>query len=263
MPTYDIAVSFAGEDRPIAEKLASLLVVNGLNVFYDEYEQANLWGKDLYVHLSKIYKDEAKYCLILVSEHYAKKQWTNHERRAAQARAFTESSEYILPLRLDDAQVDGILDTVGFLDYRKVPEEKIVDSVVRKVHEYNKANGIRYDLVRLEDVFVRQSIGSKGGSLVKDSDMRTTCPACGAEQLLSEAVLSLDAGETIYSCKNGCQPVVVVGRPGIVAWPGRGYRLGDYVVRNVRDILIKTKEMGAAVLIPASKAALMKKRAVG
>ena len=45
LPKYDIAISFAGEDRPIAERLASLLVTQGLNVFYDAYEQPNLWGK--------------------------------------------------------------------------------------------------------------------------------------------------------------------------------------------------------------------------
>jgi hypothetical protein len=263
MPTYDIAISFAGEDRPVAKKLASLLITRGLNVFYDEYEQANLWGKDLYVHLSKVYKSEAKYCLMLVSESYSKKQWTNHERRAAQARAFTESSEYILPLRLDDAQVDGVLDTVGFLDYREVPEERIVDSVLHKVREYNKANGITYDLVRVEDVFAKQAIGPKGGKPIKDSDMRTSCLACGTEQLLSEGLLSLEEGETIYSCKNGCQPVMVVGRPGVVAWPGRGFRLGDHVVRNVRDIIVKTEEMGVALLLPAGNSALMKKRPEG
>jgi hypothetical protein len=263
MPMYDIAISFAGEDRQVAERLASLLVIKGLNVFYDEYEQANLWGKDLYAHLSKVYKDEAKYCLMLVSEHYARKQWTNHERRAAQARAFKESSEYILPLRLDDAQVDGILDTVGFLDHRKVAEERIVKSVLHKVHQYNKANGIEYNLVRVEDIFAKQGIGRDGIRPIKDADITTTCPACGAEQVLSDGILSLDDGETIYSCKNGCQPMVVVGRPGIVAWPGRGFRLGDHVVRNVRDLIVKTEEMGVPILIPASSAALMKKRAVG
>lgn len=262
MPTYDIAISFAGEDRPVAEKLASFLVTKGLNVFYDEYEQANLWGKDLYVHLSKIYKDEAKYCLMLVSEHYAKKQWTNHERRAAQARAFVENSEYILPLRLDDAPVDGILDTVGFLDYRKTTEEKIVDAVIQKVRNYNKAHDITYDLVRVEDVFAKQGIGPKGGRPIKDSDMKTACPACGTDQLLSEAAVSLDEGETVYTCRNGCLPIVVIGRPGVVAWEGRGYRLGEHVVRNVRDIIVKTEDMSTALLINASKAALIKKRSV-
>lgn len=260
MPTYDIAISFAGEDRPVAEQLASMLVVNGLNVFYDEYEQANLWGKDLYVHLSKIYRDEAKYCLMLVSEHYSKKQWTNHERKAAQARAFSENQEYILPLRLDDAQVDGILETVGFLDCRRIPPEKIVELIAQKVRDYNKANGITYNLIKVEEVFAKQGIGAGGGRPISDGDMKTSCPACETEQLLSEATLSQVDGDTIYSCKNGCQPILIVGRPGVVAWPGRGFRLGDHVVRNARDVLVKTEQMSKAMLIPASTSALMKKR---
>ncbi|CAB3964736.1 hypothetical protein BLA3211_03000 [Burkholderia aenigmatica] len=260
MPIYDIAISFAGEDRAIAEKLASTLVTKGINVFYDEYAQADLWGKDLYVHLTKIYKDEAKYCLMLVSENYAKKQWTNHERKAAQARAFAENREYILPLRLDDASVDGILDTTGYIDYRKIELEKIIEIISSKIHDYNKAHGITYEIVRIEDVFQKQKIGADQPHPIRDSDMTTVCPACNTTQRLSDAHLSLNGDETIYTCRNGCQPLVVIGRPGEVAWPGRGYRLGDYVVRNVRDILVKTESMGAAICINASNAALMKTR---
>jgi cytochrome c5 len=228
-------------------------------VFYDEYEQANLWGKDLYVHLSKVYKDDSKFCLMVISEHYAKKQWTNHERRAAQARAFAESSEYILPLRLDDAEIDGVLGTVGFLDYRRVRDEQIVESLIIKVRDYNKAHGIVFEAVRVQDVFAKANIPTEGKAFV-DGDMRTTCPACHTEQRLNEAKISQEDAETFYTCKNGCQTLVVVSRPGETAWPGRGYRLDDYVVRNVRDIILKTDDMGAAVVIDASNAALMKKR---
>lgn len=256
MPIYDVAISFAGEDRPVVEKLAASLVSAGLNVFYDEYEQANLWGKDLYVHLSKVYKDDSKYCLMVISEHYAKKQWTNHERRAAQARAFAESSEYILPLRLDDTEIDGVLGTVGFLDYRRVRDEQIVESLINKVRDYNKTHGIVFEVVRVQDAFARANFKLA----FIDSDMRTTCPACHSEQRLNEATISLEDAETIYSCKNGCQPLVVVGRPGEAAWPGRGMRLGDHVVRNVRDIILKTDEMAISLVIDASNAALMKKR---
>ena len=73
--TYDIAISFAGEDRNVASEIASGLVTKGLNVFYDEYAKTDLWGKDLYVHLTKIYRDESKYCLMLLSDHYANKQY--------------------------------------------------------------------------------------------------------------------------------------------------------------------------------------------
>lgn len=112
---YDVAISFAGEDRLIAKAFAESLRERGRRVFYDEYEQASLWGRDLYSHLSNVYKNKAKYCLIIVSIHYARKLWTRHELRAAQSRAFQESSEYILPLRVDDTEIEGILPTTGYL----------------------------------------------------------------------------------------------------------------------------------------------------
>ena len=46
---YDLAVSYAGEDRPIAEEIATRLRAAGYEVFYDRFEQAqaNLLGEDL------------------------------------------------------------------------------------------------------------------------------------------------------------------------------------------------------------------------
>lgn len=45
---YEVAISFAGEDRGVAEQIAGLLKDEGITVFYDKYEEADLWGKDLY-----------------------------------------------------------------------------------------------------------------------------------------------------------------------------------------------------------------------
>jgi hypothetical protein len=97
---YDVCLSFAGEDRQYVDMVADELKSRGIRVFYDRYEAINLWGKDLYVHLDDVYKNHARYCVIFVSSFYAKKLWTNHERRSAQERAFQENSEYILPARL-------------------------------------------------------------------------------------------------------------------------------------------------------------------
>lgn len=261
-PTYDVAISFAGEDRLLAEKIASGLVTRGINVFYDKYEESNLWGKDLYVHLTQIYRDDSKYCLMLISKFYVTKQWTSHERKAAQARAFTENKEYILPLKLDDTSIDGVLDTVGSIDARKRTPEQIVELVLVKVRKYNEEHGIEYQIVKVEDVFAKKNLKPKGGRTIKDSDMLTECPTCETKQLLSEASVSLDGDDTIYICKNGCRPITVVSRPGLVAWPGRGYRIGEHVVRNTRNILITIEPGKPKVFIPASKASLMKTRPI-
>ncbi len=256
--TYDIAVSFAGEDRDYVEQIANAIRLKGMSVFYDKYEEADLWGKDLYVHLTKVYKDYSKYCLMFISESYARKQWTSHERKAAQARAFTESREYILPLRIDDTNVDGILDTTGYIDSRSKSIEEIVELIRDKITTYNSCNGIESVIVSVEDAFGKVGIKQPNGQEVKDAMITTNCPTCGEEQLLSEASISLMGDETVYECKNGCQIIAVVSRPGIEAWQGRGYRLNDYVVRNARDMVLN---IGRGVLMPASPAALKTKKA--
>jgi hypothetical protein len=131
---YQVAISFAGEDRAKVEELVSLLKQNGITVFYDYDEQAALWGKDLYQYLNNIYANKSQFCIPVVSKNYPQKLWTRHEMRSAQSRAFKEEREYILPLRLDDTEIDGIPDTIGYVDLRKVSLDKIVKMVKEKLH---------------------------------------------------------------------------------------------------------------------------------
>ena len=130
---YDVALSFAGEDRPVVNELAAALVEEGVRVFYDDYEQAELWGKDLYQHLQGVYRDRAQYCVVFVSDSYAKKLWPRHELKQAQSRAFSESQEYILPVRLDDTEVPGLSATVGYIDLRHHTVAELNDVILQKL----------------------------------------------------------------------------------------------------------------------------------
>jgi len=121
---YDVALSFAGEDRAYVEKVADNLNSRGIKVFYDLFEEANLWGKNLYEYLSEIYQNKARYTILFISNFYNQKLWTNHERASMQVRAFQESREYILPARFDDTEIPGILTTIGYVDLQnKTPED--------------------------------------------------------------------------------------------------------------------------------------------
>jgi len=121
---YDVALSFAGEDRAYVEEVANSLNNRGVKVFYDLFEEANLWGKNLYEYLSEIYQNKARYTILFISNFYNQKLWTNHERASMQARAFQESREYILPARFDDTEIPGILKTIGYINLKhKTPQE--------------------------------------------------------------------------------------------------------------------------------------------
>ncbi len=130
---YDVALSFAGEDRMIVEKFAKLLKARDIKVFYDEYEAADLWGKDLVDHLAEIYSKKARYCAMFISHNYPLKKWTKLERKYAQERAFRDANEYILPIRLDDTEVPGITETTGYRDIRQHSMESIVSLLEQKL----------------------------------------------------------------------------------------------------------------------------------
>lgn len=130
---YDVALSFAGEDRLYVEGVAKYLKEKGIKVFYDDYEKTGLWGKDLYVYLDEVYQKKARYCVMFLSCHYAEKLWTNHERKSAQARAFIEKGEYILPARFDNTEIPGISPTIGYIDLRSLEPDKFGKLIVEKL----------------------------------------------------------------------------------------------------------------------------------
>jgi len=109
------------------------LIENSINVFYDEYEKSTLWGKDLFEFLDDIYRNKAKYCIMLLSKDYAQKAWPKHERKSAQARAFKENKEYILPIKIDNTEIPGILETVGYISLSETTIPEIIELIKRKL----------------------------------------------------------------------------------------------------------------------------------
>ncbi|MDX8032960.1 TIR domain-containing protein [Lentzea sp. BCCO 10_0856] len=138
---YDVVLSFAGEHRDFVESVASILRAGGVRVFYDAFEEVALWGKDLYEHLNWVYSKAARHCVLFSSVEYRDKLWTNHERKSAQARAFQEhAADYVLPVRLDDAEIPGHFATVGYMDAtlgesgeRKRSSEEIANLIAKKL----------------------------------------------------------------------------------------------------------------------------------
>jgi len=130
---YDVVLSFAGEDREYVEAVALLLRKNNIRVFYDRFEEANLWGKNLYSEFSVVYSTKSRYCMIFVSKHYVKKDWTNLELGAIQERSFTQRDEYTLPVRFDDSVLIGLKRTIGYIDARSNSPSQLVNIFLEKL----------------------------------------------------------------------------------------------------------------------------------
>lgn len=130
---FDVALSFAGEDRQYVEEVASNLRKMGIKVFYDKYEMVPLWGKNLLDHLQDVYQNKALYTIIFISKHYSDKVWTNHERKSAQAKAFISNIEYILPVRFDETEIPGILRTIGYINALEYSPNELSELIKKKI----------------------------------------------------------------------------------------------------------------------------------
>lgn len=117
---YEIALSFAGEDRSFAKYISYELRARSIAVFYDEFEKSELWGADLSETLPEKYRS-SRYCVILQSEEYLKKLWTTLERQTLVHEFLSRrGKDYILPIRVRgcNTAIPGLSELVGHLTVR-------------------------------------------------------------------------------------------------------------------------------------------------
>lgn len=131
--SYEVVLSFAGEDRTYVFAVAEVLKKNDVALFYDNYEEVELWGKNLVEHLHKVYSSLGRFCVMFISQYYAEKVWPSHERRSAFEKAIESKEEYILPVRFDDTQIPGLHKHIGYVDLRKKAPEELAAMILKKL----------------------------------------------------------------------------------------------------------------------------------
>jgi len=130
---FDVALSFAGEQRKYVDEVVTCLQSKGVKVFYDKNE--DLWGKDLYQHLDDVFQNKARFAVVFVSREYAEKLWPNHELKSIQARAFKQKEDYLLPVRFDDTDIPGIRPTIMYEDARLFSPQELCQKILKKLNK--------------------------------------------------------------------------------------------------------------------------------
>lgn len=132
---YDVALSFAGEDRTVVEGLVATLKAQGLEVFYDFDQKATLWGKDLRKELQKVYSQDAQFMIVCLSDAYPEKDWTNFELEVGRLASKKRTEDYLLPLVIgkEAPQIIGLPGTVGHLSLDQLSVDDVADIVQQKL----------------------------------------------------------------------------------------------------------------------------------
>ena len=130
---YEVALSFAGEQREYAEEVARLLQNRGVSVFYDGFAAVRLWGKNLAEEFQDVFENRADYVVMFISEAYVEKAWPSHERQSSLSRAVQNKGEYILPVRFDDTFVPGLPTAIKYEQACDHPPAELAAIIAEKL----------------------------------------------------------------------------------------------------------------------------------
>lgn len=131
---FDISLSFPGEFRSFVETIADELKRNlGPNAcFYDNNYKSQLARNDLDVLLQDIYRKRSRLVVVFPCEKYQKEDWCGIEWRAIREMIKKRELEKVMYIRMDDGEVDGLLEIDGFIDGRTHHPEKVAELILER-----------------------------------------------------------------------------------------------------------------------------------
>ena len=130
---YQVALSFAGEQRAYVEQVAAELKSRGVRLFYDQNEVVELWGNHLSEKLHEVYERHSEAVVLFISAEYVRKAWPTHERRAAVSAAVSSGEVILLPVRFDDTPVLGLPADIHFVHAAHYSPRMLADLICKKL----------------------------------------------------------------------------------------------------------------------------------
>lgn len=136
---YDVAISYASEQEQYVRRVAKLLEMEKLKVFYAPNREEEFLGKDMITEFYEIYRYKSLFVACFVSEEYLKKDITVHEARTALLRTKEEKHNCLIPVYFGGARLNGLDPDIHFLDGDKLREVEVADKIKSIVNNYKKA----------------------------------------------------------------------------------------------------------------------------
>lgn len=206
---YEVALSFAGEQRSYVNEVAQALLMEGVPLFFDDYEEASLWGENLHEHLEKVYSEAARFVVMFVSKDYEKRVWPTHERRSAFAGEMAGKVK-ILPVRFDDTEIPGLNPNVNYVNALTKTPQDLAGVIVKKLTLVGWSRSARTSPTISTSPRAGSSVDTSIDVLLQDES-----PVARADVLLLSPNGTYVSAETDAS---GVLSTVVPAGPRVTAW---------------------------------------------
>lgn len=136
---FDVAISFAGENRELAAHVAAELEFLDVHVFFDRLYEDNYLGKAWGEQFKRVFLEESDLIVCLLDRHHSEKIWPTFERDCFVPR---RQDGDVIPIFLDETIFVGIpRDTIGIHfkwtptdpDWKTEATEKIVMRLIDRL----------------------------------------------------------------------------------------------------------------------------------
>ena len=171
---YDFAISYAGEDKKIAEEIYSNIKSfnNDINIFYAPNEQHLLIGKDGESFFDDLFT-KCTEVIVIISTHYKRKDWPRYEWDVILERS---KENRFIPIKLDNTKILGLPSNI-MVEYYKDNSIEIAELCIKKLLLFEKSK----DIIRPTDLEksydnIKHLEGSVDKSFQLVADKRTRTP---------------------------------------------------------------------------------------
>ena len=112
---FDVAISFAGENRELAREIANRLGELDVAVFFDEKYEVAFLGKRLGDEFERVFSTGSRFVLCILDRHHRQKDWPTFERDTFVPRM---KAHEVIPVYMDDTKFPGIPDDVYGINFK-------------------------------------------------------------------------------------------------------------------------------------------------
>jgi len=130
---FEVALSYASENRVYVEKVYKKLREKKVNVYFDKAHEIDAWGEHSDSYFGEIFS-KAKHCVAFISKYYLEKGFPLHELHNAIASEIQEKSIKVLPVKLDDVGLpSGLPKTKIWVNAQNTSPEQLAEMIIAKI----------------------------------------------------------------------------------------------------------------------------------
>ena len=137
MHKYDLALSYASEQKDYVSSVYKLLKLKGLSVYFASAYQEELTGIDMTEEFYSIFHDQCLFIAAFVSNDYLQKKRPMAEAAIGQMRSREERRNCLIPVYWGDARLPDFDPEINFLSADK-PAEMVAHYLAEAVRIYRQ-----------------------------------------------------------------------------------------------------------------------------